>query len=70
LLRLAIASAQLQSPKIARAYTWGGFKAATKVSKMASFGSFGKDTEKKSTRETFFVLVGLAFCALRVSIRV
>ena len=29
-----------------------------------------ENAEKKSTRETVFVLVGLAFCELRVSIRV
>jgi hypothetical protein len=70
LLTLAIAPAQLQPAKVAFAHTWGGFNAATKASKMASCGSYGKDTEKKSMRETFFVPVGLAFCALRVSIRV
>jgi hypothetical protein len=32
--------------------------------------SYGKRVEKKSMRETFFVPLGLAFCALRVSIRV
>ena len=70
LLRLSIASAQLQLAKVALDWAWGGFNAATKPSKVASCGSYGKDTEKKSTRETFFVPVGLAFCALRVSIRV
>jgi hypothetical protein len=37
---------------------------------MARYASYGKRVEKKSMRETFFVPVGLAFCALRVSIRV
>jgi hypothetical protein len=37
---------------------------------MACYASYSKNVEKKSMRETFFVLVGLAFCALRVSIRV
>jgi len=38
--------------------------------KTAKSESYGKNIEKKSTCETIFVSVGLAFCALRVSIRV
>jgi hypothetical protein len=75
LLRLASARAQLKPAHsacgrrlITCCYTRCGNRG--QAIEMANYASYGKDVEKKSMRETFFVPVGLAFCALRVSIRV